>query len=165
MYKCESWAVRKAECQRINAFELLCWGRLLIVPWTARKSNLSILKEITMSIHWKDWCWSWNSNTLATWCKELTHSKKTLMLGKIEVRRRKGQQGMRWLDGIRLDGHEFEQAPAIGDGQGSLVCCSPWNHKESDTTEQLNWTVLKESTQTTDEASSPSSKIYFRRRW
>ena len=65
--------------------------------------------------------------------------EKTLMLGKIEGRRRRGRQRMRWLDGItRLDGCEFEQALAVGDGQGRLACCSPWGRKESDTTEQLN---------------------------
>ena len=69
--------------------------------------------------------------------------EKTLMLGKIEGRRRRGQQRMRWLDGITdLMEHEFEQVPGIGDGQGSLVCCSPQGHKESDTTEQLNRTEL-----------------------
>ena len=66
--------------------------------------------------------------------------EKTLMLGNIEGRRRRGQQRMRWLDGItdQLDGHDFEQALGVGDGQGSLVCCSPWGRKESDTTERLN---------------------------
>ena len=74
MYGCESWTIKKAECQRIDAFELWCWRRLLRVPWTERRSNQSILKEISPEyFHWKDWCWSWNSNTLATWCKELTH--------------------------------------------------------------------------------------------
>ena len=63
---------------------------------------------------------------------------KTLMLGKIEGRRRRGRQRMRWLDGITDSGHEFEQAPGDGEGQGSLVCCNPWCRKESDTTEQLN---------------------------
>ena len=67
MYGCESWTIKKAECQRIDAFELWCWRRLLRVPWTARRSNQSILK---------DWHWSWNSNTLATWCEELTHGKR-----------------------------------------------------------------------------------------
>ena len=65
MYGCESWTIKKAEHQRIDAFELWCWRRLLRVPWTARRSNNSILKEISLNIHWKDWCWSWNSNTLA----------------------------------------------------------------------------------------------------
>ena len=76
MYGCESWTIKKAECQRTDAFELWCWRRLLRVPWTARRSNQSILKEISPNIHWKDWCWSWNSNTLATWCEELTHLKR-----------------------------------------------------------------------------------------
>ena len=75
MNGCESWTVKKAECWRIDAFELWCWRRLLRVPWTARGSNQSILKEIILNIHWKDWCWSWNSNTLTTWCEELTHWK------------------------------------------------------------------------------------------
>ena len=97
MYGCESWTIKKAECQRIDAFELWCWRRLLRVSWTARRSNQSILKEISLNFHWKDWCW--NSNILAIWCEELTHLK-TLMLGKIEGRRRRGRQRMRWLDGI-----------------------------------------------------------------
>ena len=60
-------SIKKAECQRIDAFELWCWRRLLRVPWTARRSNQSILKDSALNIHWKDWCWSWNSNTLASW--------------------------------------------------------------------------------------------------
>ena len=77
MYGCESWTVKKAECWRIDAFLLWCWRRLLRVPWSARRSNQSILKEISPGwVHWKNWCWSWNSNTLATWCKELTHLKR-----------------------------------------------------------------------------------------
>ena len=89
MYGCESRTIKKAECRRINAFKLWCWRRLLRVPWTARRSNQSILKEINLNIHWKDWCWSWCSNTLATWCEELT---KTLMLGKSEGRRSRQQR-------------------------------------------------------------------------
>ena len=76
MYGCESWTTKKAECQRVDPFELWCWRRLLRVPWTARRSSQSILKEIILSVHWKDWCWSWNSNTLAIWYKRLTHLKK-----------------------------------------------------------------------------------------
>ena len=71
MYGCKSWTIKKAECWWIDAFELWCWRRLLRVPWTARRSNQSILKEII--VHWRDECWSWNSNTLATWREELTH--------------------------------------------------------------------------------------------
>ena len=76
IYGCESWTVKKAECRRIAAFELWCWRRLLRVPWTARRSNQSILKEISPGCSWKDWCWSWNTNTLVTWCKELIHLKR-----------------------------------------------------------------------------------------
>jgi len=85
MCGCESWILKKAECWRTDAFELWCWRRLLRVPWTARRSNQFILKEISLecsleglllSIHWKEWCWSWNSNTLATRCEELTHWKR-----------------------------------------------------------------------------------------
>ena len=76
MYGCESWTVKKAEHWRIDAFELWCWRRLLRVLWTAWRSNQSILKESVLGVHWKDWCWSWNSNTLATWFKELTHLKR-----------------------------------------------------------------------------------------
>ena len=75
LYGCESWTIKKAECQRIDVYELRCWRRLLRVPWTARRSNQSILKKSILNIHWKDWCWSWNSNTSATWCEELTHWK------------------------------------------------------------------------------------------
>ena len=72
----ESWTIKKAERQRIDAFELWCWRRLLRVPWTARRSNESILKDISPGCSWKDWCWSWNSNTLVTSCKVLTHWKR-----------------------------------------------------------------------------------------
>ena len=98
MYGCESWTIKKAEHWRINAFDLWCWRRLLRVPWTARRSNQSVLKEV-LNIHWKDWCWSWNSNTLATWCEELTHWKRPWCWERLK-RRRRGWQKMRWLDGI-----------------------------------------------------------------
>ena len=83
IYGYESWTIKKAEHQRIDDFKLWCWRRLLRVPWTARRSNQSIRKEISpserksvLNIPWNDWCWSWNSNTLATWCEELTHLKR-----------------------------------------------------------------------------------------
>ena len=89
MHGCESWTIKKAEHQRIDAFKLWYWRRLLRVPWSARRSNQSILKEISplglISIHWKDWCWSWNSNTLATWCKELTHLKRPWCWERLKV--------------------------------------------------------------------------------
>ena len=74
LYRCESWTIKKAEHWRIDAFELWCWRRLLRVPWTARRSNQSILREINPKFSLKDWCWS--SSTLATWCKELTDWKR-----------------------------------------------------------------------------------------
>ena len=76
LYGCESWTVKKAECQRIDAFELWCWRRLLRVPWTARRSNKSILKEISPGCSLEDWCWGWNSNSLATSWEELTYWKR-----------------------------------------------------------------------------------------
>ena len=99
IYGCESWTLKKAEHWRIDAFELQCWRRLLRVPWTERRSNQSILKEISPEIHWKDWCWSRNSNFgHLMWRSDSL--EKTLMLGKVECRRRRGRQRMRWLDGI-----------------------------------------------------------------
>ena len=133
--------IKKAEHQRIDAFELWCWRRLLRVSWTARRSNQSILKEI-LGVHWKDWCWSWNSNTLATWCEHLTHLKRP------DAGKDWGQEE-KWTTEdemvgwhCRLNGHEFEWTLGVGDEQGGLVCCSPWGHKESDMTERLNWTEL-----------------------
>ena len=76
MYGCESWTIKKAVCWRIDAFELWCWRRLLRVPSMARRSRQSILKKSVLNIHWKDWCWSWLSNTLATCCEALTHLKR-----------------------------------------------------------------------------------------
>ena len=76
-YGCESWTIKKAEHRRIDLFELWCWRRrLLRVPWAARRSNQSVLKEISPRWFWKEWCWSWNSSTLATSCEELTHWKR-----------------------------------------------------------------------------------------
>ena len=76
MYESESWTIKKTEHWRIDAFKLWCWRRLLRVPWTARRSNQSILKKSVLNIRWKYWCWSWNSNTLTTWCEGLTHLKR-----------------------------------------------------------------------------------------
>ena len=100
VYGCESWTIKKAECRRIDAFELCCWRRLLRVPWTSRRSNESTLKEISpeyslggLMLKLKLQCFG----HLMQWTDSL---EKTLMLGKIEGRRRRGQQRMRWLDGI-----------------------------------------------------------------
>ena len=98
MYGCESWTIKKAEHQRIDSSALWCWRRLLRVPWTARRSNQLILMEINLEYSYKDWCWSWSSKTLSTWCGEPTHWKR--LMGKIEGRKRRGLQRMRWLDSI-----------------------------------------------------------------
>ena len=131
---CQNCWLTVPEHWRIDAFDLWCWRRLLRVPWTARRFNQSILKEIVLNIHWKDCCWS--SNTLATWCKELIYWKRPW---KAEGRRRRGPQEDEMVEcHHQLNGHEFEQAPGDSERQGSLVCCSPWGHKELDMTEQLN---------------------------
>ena len=114
--------------------------RLLRVPWTARRSNQSILKEISPEYSLEGLMEKVKLQYFGHLMQRTDWLEKTLMLGKIEVRRR-GQQRLRWHH--RLDGHEFEQAPGVGDEQGSLVCCSPWGRKESYTTKQLNWTELK----------------------
>ena len=85
MYGCESWTIKKAEHRRIDAFEPRCWRRLFRVPWTARRSNQSILKEISPEYSLKDWCWSWNSITLATWCQELTPWKRPWCWERLKV--------------------------------------------------------------------------------
>ena len=132
--------VKKAECQRIDAFELWCWRRLLRVPWTAKRSISPFWRRSVLGVLWKEWCWSWNSNTLATWCEELTLGKDP-DAGRDWGQEEKGMTEDKmagWHH--RLNGHEFEWTPGVGDGQGGLVCCDSWGRKESDTTEQLNWT-------------------------
>jgi len=99
MYGYESWTIKKAECRRIDAFELWCWRRFLRVPWIARRSNQSILKEISPEHSLEGWSWSWSSSTLLTWGEELTHWKDP-DAEKFEGRRRRGRQRMRWLDVI-----------------------------------------------------------------
>ena len=138
VYGCESWAMKKAENWRTDAFELWCWRRLLRVPWTARRSNQSILKEIkpeysleglTLKLKLQYFGYlMWTGSSL----------EKTLILGKTEGRRRRG-----WQDEMvgwhhRFNGHEFDQTPGDGERQGDLSCCSSWSCKASDTPELLN---------------------------
>ena len=85
MYGCESWTIKKTEHRRIDAFELGCWRRLLRVPWTARRFNQSILKEISPVCSLEDWCWNWSSNVLATWFEELTHLKRPWCWERLKV--------------------------------------------------------------------------------
>ena len=97
MYGCDSWTIKKAEHWRTDGFELWCWRRLLRVCWTERRSNQSILREKSfLNIHWKDWCWSWSSNTLTTWCEELAHWKRP---GCWERLKAGGEGEDRWWDG------------------------------------------------------------------
>ena len=100
MYVCESWTIKKAESRRIDAFELWCWRRLLRVPWTARRSNQSILKEISPDYSLEGLMLKLKLQYFGHLMRRADSFEKTLMLGKIEGRRRKGQQRMRWLDGI-----------------------------------------------------------------
>ena len=141
MYGCESLTIKKAECQRIDCFELWCWRRLLRVPWTARKFNQSILKEVSPEYSLEGLMLKLKLQYSGHLMWRTDSLEKTLMLGKIEGRRRRGQQRMRLVGWHhQLDGHEFEPASGFGDGQGSLVCCSPWCCKDLDRTEQQNWT-------------------------
>ena len=119
MYGCESWTTKKAEHRRIDAFELWCWRRLLRVPWIAKKSNQPILKEISPGCSLEGLMLKLKLQYFGHLMRRTDSSEKTLMLGKIEGRRRRGRQRMRWLDGItdlmvtglgwhhRLDRHEF----------------------------------------------------------
>ena len=100
MYGCESWTVKKAECRRIDAFELWCWRRLLRVLWIARRSNQSILKEISPGISLEGMMLKLKLQYFGHLMKRVDSLEKTLMLGGIEGRRRRGRQRMRWLDGI-----------------------------------------------------------------
>ena len=100
MYECESWTIKKAEHRRIDAFELWCWRRLLGVPWTARRSNQSILKEISPGYSLEGLMLKLKLQYFGHLMRRADSFEKTLMLGKIEGRRRRGQQRIRWLDGI-----------------------------------------------------------------
>ena len=144
MYVCESWTIKKAKLRRTDAFELWCWRRLLRVPWTARRPNQSILKEISLEyslaglmlklklrILWPPDAKSWLLRKDPDAAKDWGWKEK----GTTE------DEMVAWHH--RLDGHEFEQAPGVSDEQGSLVCCSLCNCKESDMTEWLNWTEME----------------------
>ena len=100
MYGCESWTIKKAEHQRIDGFELWCWRRLLIVPWTARRSNQSILKEISPECSLEGLMLKLKLQSFGHLMRRVDSLEKTLMLGGIGGRRRRGRQKMRWLDGI-----------------------------------------------------------------
>ena len=138
MYGCESWAIKKAERQRIDAFELWCWKRLLRVPWTARRSNQSILKEISPGYSLEGLMLKLKLQYFGHLMPRVDSLEKTLMLGGIGGRRR-GRQRMKWLDGI-TDSMDMGLGglQELVMGQGSLACYSSWGCKESDMTERLN---------------------------
>ena len=124
MYGCESWTIKKAECQRTDAFELWCWRRLLSVPWTARRSNQSVLKEINFKYSSEGLMLKLRFQYFDHPMQRADLLEKTLTLGKVDGRRRQ-DDSMRWLDGIP-DLMDMEFEPALGDGEGqrSLACCS-----------------------------------------
>jgi len=127
----------------IDAFELWCWIRPLRVPWTARRSNQSILKEISPGISLEGMMLKLKLQYFGHLMGRVDSLEETLMLGGIGGRRRRGWQDEMpgWHHG--LDGCESDWTPGVGDGQGGLACCDSWSHKESNTTERLNWTELK----------------------
>ena len=138
MYGCEGWTIKKAEGRRIDAFELWCWRRLLRVPWTARRSNQSILKEISPEFPLEIIMLKLKFQSFGYLMQRTDSLEKTLRLGKIEDRRKSGWLRMRWWDGITdLMNMSLSKLWELG-VTGSLACCSPWGHKKSDMTEQ--WT-------------------------
>ena len=141
MYGCESWTVRKTEHQRIDAFELWCWRRLLRVPWMARRSNQSILKEISPGCSLEGLMLRLKLQYFGHLMRRADSLEKSLMLGGDWGQEEKGMtedEMVGWHH--RLDGHEFGWTLGVGDGQGGLACCDSWGCKELDMTD---WTELR----------------------
>ena len=141
MYGCESWTIKKAEHKKIDAFEVWCWRRLLRVSWTARRSNQSTLKEISPGCSLVGLLLKLKLQFFGHLMWSGDSFEKTLMLGKIEGRRRRSWQRMRWLDGITylMDMGLNKLQELVMDSERGLECCSSWGRKELDTTERLNW--------------------------
>ena len=139
MYGCESWTVKKAEHRRMDAFELWCWRRLLRVPWTARRSYQSILREISPGCSGRT---DVEAETPILWSPDA----KSWLIGKDpDAREDWGPEEGTTEDEMAgqhhwLDGHGFGWTPGVDDGQGGLACCGSWGRKELDMTEWLNWT-------------------------
>ena len=126
----------------MDAFELWCWRKLLRVPWTARRSNQSILKEISPEYSLEGLMLKLKLQSFDHLIRRADSFEKTLMLGKTEGRRRRATEDEMVGWHHRLSGHEFEWTPGVGDGQGGLTCCGPWGCRELDMTEWLNSTEL-----------------------
>ena len=140
MYGYESWTIKKAECWRVDAFEMWYWRRLLRIPWTSRRSNQSILKEISPEYLLEAPMLKGKLQYFGHLMRGTDSFEKTLMLGNIEGRRRRGWQRMRWLDGI-TDSMDMSLSKLQVLVMDRPPC--PWGHQESNTTEQLNWTELE----------------------
>ena len=138
MYGCESWTVRKAECWEIDAFELWWWIRLLRVPWTARRSNQSILKEISPGCSLEGLMLKLKFQYFDHLMWKLTHLKRPWCWGGGDEKGTTEDEMIGWHHW--LNGHELELTLGVGDGYRGLLCFRPWGCKESDTTEQVNWT-------------------------
>ena len=126
------------------AWKNCCFWTMVLEKTLESPLNHKEIKSVNpmksvLNIYWKAWCWSWNSNTFPTWCEELTHWKRPWCWKDWRQETRTTEDEMIWWH-HQLNGHEFEQAPGVGDGQGGLACCSSWGHKELETTERLNWT-------------------------
>ena len=141
MYGCESWTVKKVECQRIDAFELWCWRRFLRVPWTARRSNQSILKEISPEYSLKGLMLKLRPQYFGHLIGRADWLKRPWCWERLKGG---GEGDNRGWDGWMASPTQWTWV-WVGDGQGSMACCSTWGCSESDTSEQLNWTnIVKE---------------------